>query len=87
MNITLIKGNIQKIQSDVLIGALFENEGLSPELKILDRKLKGSIKKSLKANEFSGQSGKTLRINTLGLIDAKNILIVGVGPKKEILPS
>ncbi len=83
MSIQLKKGNALKTTTDLLIFSLFEGEPLNAELKKIDKQLNGSIKKLNKETSFNGQHGKVNRFNTHGLIDAKSVLIIGLGNKKE----
>lgn len=83
MNIQLKKGNTLKTTTDLLIFSLFEGEPLNAELKKIDKQLNGSIKKLNKESSFNGQHGKVNRFNTHGLIDAKSVLIIGLGNKKD----
>ena len=83
MNVQLNKNNILKSTSDLLIFSLFSHDTLTPGLKKIDKLLNGSIRKTLKKNDFNGQYGKLNRFNTNGIIPANTILILGLGEKKE----
>ncbi len=86
MNIQSDKINILKNNSDLLIFSLYSGEGLTTDLKKIDRLLNGSIRKTIKDNDFSGQHGKTSLFSTHGLISSKKVLIIGLGEKKKFTP-
>ncbi len=52
--------------------------------KELDGKLKGSISAAYKDKRFEGKANQTFLLNSLGLIKAQNILLVGIGKAEEI---
>jgi leucyl aminopeptidase len=87
LKVHLSKNNIHKLKSDLLVFTVFANEQLSADLKKIDNNLNGTIKKTFKENEFSGQFGKVYRFNTHGLVTSKSILILGLGDKKEFKPN
>jgi len=86
LNIQLNKNNPIKTESDLLVFSLLEDDVLSPDLKKIDKLLKGSIRKTLKENSFKGQHGSINRFNTYGLIAANSVLILGLGSKKNLTP-
>ena len=83
MNITLNKTSILKSEVDLAVFPMFEGDTLSPELKKIDRLMNGSIRKKIKESGFNGAHGKILIFNTNGLISVKNIIVLGLGLKKE----
>ncbi len=52
--------------------------------KELDDKLKGAISAAYKEKRFEGKANQTLLLNSLGLVKAQNVLLVGVGKEAEI---
>jgi leucyl aminopeptidase len=52
--------------------------------KELDDKLKGAISAAYKEKRFEGKANQTLLLNSLGLVKAQNILLVGIGKAEEI---
>lgn len=84
MKITFQKEGINQITTDLLALPLFEKEEANPLINQLPEKLKGEIKELVKNSSLKGEFGETRLINTLGLIKAKNLLIVGLGKEKEL---
>ncbi len=53
-------------------------------LKEIDKKLNGALSQAYKSKRFEGKTNQTLWLDTLGNIKSKAILLIGVGPIKEI---
>lgn len=49
----------------------------------IDQRLKGRLKSLIQREKFKGSVGQSRLINTEGLIPAINLLLVGLGPKKN----
>ena len=69
------------VKTDVLVVGVFSPASMPDELKAIDKKINGAITYSLK--NFEGEFQQTRLIPTLGKIPAKNILLFGLGKKKE----
>ncbi len=52
--------------------------------KELDGKLKGVVSTAFKEKRFEGKANQTLLLNSLGLVKAQNILLVGIGKTEEV---
>lgn len=79
MKVQLQSEAISKIKSDLVAVGCFEGTGsLSGILAELDRKLKGAIRKLLRAN-FSGKTGESFLIYTAGQLSSDLLLLVGLG--------
>jgi leucyl aminopeptidase len=52
--------------------------------KGLDNKLKGAISAAYREKRFEGKAKQTLLLNSLGLVKAQNILLVGIGKAEKI---
>jgi len=74
---------ISKIKSDLAAVGCFEGAG-SPSgiLAELDRKLKGAIRKLLRAN-FKGKTGESFLIYTAGQLSCDMLLLVGLGKAEK----
>ncbi|PIQ99939.1 MAG: leucyl aminopeptidase [Nitrospinae bacterium CG11_big_fil_rev_8_21_14_0_20_45_15] len=81
-----------KIKTDAFIShntdclTLFRPEEEKPDatLKEIDQKLNGAISSAYKNKRFEGKANQTLWLDTLGNIKPKAILLVGLGPDKEV---
>ena len=82
IKINVSSEKIEKIKCDLLVTGLFEKESPS-KLSGLDKLISGAIRKSISTKEFIGESGQTKLITTLDNLPCKNILLVGLGKKKE----
>ena len=82
MQTKVVPEKLEAVKADVLIVGMFEKE-TNEYTKKLDKILNNEISVSLKKKEFSGEFGEMKAINTLGKIDARKVLVVGLGKKKE----
>ncbi|MFC1801283.1 leucyl aminopeptidase [Nanoarchaeota archaeon] len=75
MKITVSQGKPESFRSDLIVIGLFEKESH----KNLDKHLDDEITSIIKSKEFTGEFGQTYLITTLNKIQAKKILLVGLG--------
>lgn len=68
----------------VAIGMFAPAKEVPERLKGLDEQLSGAISHVLSGNEFEGELYQVRLISTLDKIPAKNILLVGLGEKKDV---
>jgi leucyl aminopeptidase len=69
--------------TDTLV-VFYHLDKASSDFKKYDKKSQGQLKRSIKANEFSGKYGQMLELTAPHNIDANRIVIVGLGEKKEL---
>lgn len=81
MELNLISGKLEKIQTDSLVFFLFEKEKLPQELISLDKKLNGIISLMIKKHYFKGSQNENYLVHCYGKIKADNITLVGLGEK------
>jgi leucyl aminopeptidase len=85
LKINVSSEKIEKVKCDLLVTGLFEKENPT-HLASLDRLISGAIRKAVKEKEFTGKEGQSKLITTLGNLPSKNILLLGLGKKKEFDP-
>ena len=85
MNVTVKSGKFETVKSEAMLLTHFQGErGLSHELSVVDKALRGKIKKVLSTEEFSGKPNQLFLLHTLGELPANRVLIVGLGKKKAV---
>ena len=85
MEIKIKKGRIEKESSGAIILGLFEGETvLEQETAAVDRALRGQIKDLMARGEFKGKHRQSLMLYSRGDVPARQILLAGLGKKKEI---
>ena len=67
------------VQTDCLIVGLFANATLCPIGTIIDKACDGALSALVASNDISGKSGRTTWLYHLKHINAKRILVVGLG--------
>ena len=76
-------GNPEKQQSSCLVLAVFEDQGMSPSTRIIDRSSKGQISRLLKRGDISGECGESILIPEIANIPAHRVLLLGCGKESE----
>lgn len=87
MEFNLIKGDVLKLKSNVIVVGKFEDESISKTVKKFDDALKGAITRLSEEENFKGGLGKLLNINTVGKTGSDRVLVVGLGNKSKFVPS
>ncbi|NIP39572.1 MAG: leucyl aminopeptidase [Candidatus Dadabacteria bacterium] len=87
MEFKLIKGDPLKLKSNVLVVAKFEEDSVSKTVKKVDEALKGTITRLVDEENFKGELGKLLNVNTIGKTGSDRVLVVGLGKKTDFTPS
>ena len=83
-NFTASTQSPAQIKSDVLIAGVFEDEKVfEPKVKELDEKLNGEISELLESGDFEGKLKNTSLLYSHRRIEAKRIVLVGLGKKKN----
>ena len=84
MKIRIIKENITTIKGESLIIPLFEEKERRPKFfKIIDKKLNNTINILIKKGYFRSKLHEIYLLPTYGKIGAENVILVGLGKKKE----
>lgn len=84
MKIIAKKGNIEKIATEALILAVYQDEKtLSRNSLQIDKKTGGMISEVIDGGDFEGKPSQIAVFYSRGLLPAKRILLVGLGKKKE----
>jgi leucyl aminopeptidase len=87
VRVTARTADLDKHKTDVLAVGLFsDGKGPDKPIKLLDRKLKGAIKRLIKLGDFKGKEGTGAVVYGDGKIGAKRVLLVGLGEKKKATP-
>jgi leucyl aminopeptidase len=73
-----------KHKTDCLVLFCSDESKLSGDLKELDRKLNSAISAARKDKRFEGKANQTLLLNSRGFLNCDNILLAGIGDKKEV---
>ncbi|SFL39318.1 leucyl aminopeptidase [Pelosinus propionicus] len=85
MKIATIDKSIIKISCDTLIINVYKNiKDTTPIVDILDQALSNYISSIILAQPNCSDFGETTIIYTLGAIEAKHIILVGIGNKEEL---
>ncbi|MCL4244838.1 MAG: leucyl aminopeptidase [Candidatus Dadabacteria bacterium] len=85
MKFIIGKENIKKVKADALVLGMFKNEGLSDDLKDVDKALGGELKAIVESEKFDGEAGKAVLLgSTFGRIGVKRVLVVGLGEKRGL---
>lgn len=84
MEVKVKQGGVHAESADALVVAHYEGEAsLQDETAVVDRTLHGWLQNLLKSKEFEGKSQQTALVHTHGAIQAKRVLLVGLGKKQE----
>ena len=84
MDALVSKGTIKDFEADTLIISLFEDGILcNGPTKEIDDALSGSIKHLTTENDFTGKLGEIAVLYPQGVIPARRVILVGLGPKEN----
>lgn len=84
MKITVIREDVTKVKTPVLILNMFEGmKNPSGTCAVVDRSLNGTLSRLVSEGEITGKPGEMTLIHTFGQIAADRILVVGLGNKKD----
>lgn len=76
-------GNPEKQQSSCLVLAVFEDQGMSPSTRIIDKSSKGQISRLIKRGDISGECGEAILLPEIANIPAQRVLLLGCGKENE----
>ncbi|MFH1727333.1 MAG: M17 family peptidase N-terminal domain-containing protein [Pseudomonadota bacterium] len=84
MKVKIIHKALRAANCDVFIVPVFKDERpLSRITGLIDWKLSGRISKLIEKNSFSGELGEKLLFGNISKIGGKNIILIGLGLKKN----
>jgi leucyl aminopeptidase len=84
MEIRIRDAGVETIKTDLLVLPVAERGLEEAPLRVLDRRLRGQLKERIRKSKFSGTEGSTLLHSTGGTLPAAHILLLGLGPEKDI---
>jgi leucyl aminopeptidase len=84
MEIKIRDAGVETIKTDLLVLPVREKMLAESPLRALDRRLKGQLKQRIQRSKFTGAEGNSLLYATAGMLPAAHILLVGLGPEKDI---
>ncbi len=85
MDFALHIGAVDKKRTDCLIIGAYEKQQLTPSAQQIDLAGGGALGKLLKREQFKGKPGDTLLLHQLPGCRADRVLVVGLGPAKELI--
>jgi leucyl aminopeptidase len=84
MKITQSSENIKSLKTDLIVIPVFEKETKNEHLKNLGDEFLTELSRAIKSKVFLGEFLQVYKIATLGKISASNIVIIGLGKKKDL---
>ncbi len=84
MNITLVSGSPETIQTGTLVIGVFADGALPPVAKLLDGALEGRLSSLVKLGEVGQEAGATLVLHRPPGIAAERLLIVSLGKNQAL---
>jgi len=76
-------GEIVEAQIELMVVGMFEDEALVDGARALDQRLDGALSTAITRKVFTGKWLDTWSSLTLGRIPAEQVLVLGLGPKKD----
>src|SRR5215471_9974680 len=70
---------IDRIKTNLLVLPVREKQLDAPEIRVLDRQLKGHLRLRIDSSKFTGTEGSALLHPTAGMLPASQLLLVGMG--------
>ena len=83
MDVGVVSGRLDELESEIVVVGLFKPVELSDELRDVDKKLNGAISHLIDRGEFTGELKQMRVVNSLGKIPAGAVLLVGLGEKEK----
>ena len=84
LNLSLLRALPSDIDTDALIVAVFEDQGLSPAARQLDEASAGRISALLKSGDISGKAGRSTLLLAVEGIRAPRIVLLGMGEAAKV---
>lgn len=70
--------------NDTLVAGVFQGKTMTAGAAILDEKMQGRLAKAMKSNHFKGKAGEVLEITEPAGVEARRILLVGLGESDKL---
>ena len=86
MEFSLVKDNVADISSDSIVFFCYEESGLPPAARKIDRALGGFLSDKMKLSDFKGAFGKTVLVDTPGDFNTKMVVLLGLGKRENLGP-
>ena len=83
MEVKFRDSRIDRIKTDLLVLPVREKQLDAPEIRVLDRRLKGHLRLCIDSSKFTGTEGSALLHPTAGMLPASQLLLVGMGSGSE----
>ena len=74
----------ERIKADLLVIPVREKKLDAPEIRALDRRLKGNLRTRIEKARFTGAEGSVLLYTSMGMLPAGQLLLLGLGGGPEI---
>ncbi len=76
--------SLSKIKTELLVLPVKEKHIDCPEIRLLNRALKGKLSERIRTSGFAGSEGSALLQSTAGMLPATHVLLIGIGKEREI---
>jgi leucyl aminopeptidase len=83
MDFEIVNGSIESIEADCIVIAIAADGELSDSAKAIDKASSGAISDVVASGDFSGKQGALLLLRSLPGVNAKRVLLAGVGAQSE----
>jgi leucyl aminopeptidase len=74
----------ERVKTDLLVIPVQEKKLDGPEIRALDRRLRGNLRSWIEKSKFTGAEGSTLVYPTGGVLPADQLVLIGLGGGAEI---
>jgi leucyl aminopeptidase len=81
MDVKAIPGAIQESDADAIVVNLFEGARPGGATRAVDESLGGAIRELVEGGDFSGKSKQVAVLYPRGVIPARRVIVVGLGPR------
>ena len=79
MQFSITSGDLSKLKTDCLIVGMWESKKLASTAATLDKAANGAIAAAAASGDISGKIGSTLMLHQLPGVNAKRVLLIGLG--------
>lgn len=86
MEIKVVSDHVAGIAADVLLLYVLQDSAITGAVKSVDEALKGAVGEVLAAGDLSGKNGETSLIYPRGALQAKRVVLVGLGERGKATP-
>ena len=84
MEVKFRDSTVERITADLLVVPVREKKLDGPEIRAIDRRLKGHLRTRIEKTKFSGAEGATLFYPAAGMLPASQLLLIGLGAESQI---